>query len=357
MAFVPKQPTFLLDVTPWSFDIATRVRTMGTTFKAQMYPPIRTSDNEGSSDGYIVYPKANNVLKDPRQYNNAGTDALTFAWLGMTWGFVVEQVLPRWISFPNEHLMCLVRRMTLAELVGIAGPLPLPPAPDDEFALPQFLNSFRYYKLVSTGPNFYEVPVTLDGQVFCPWLDQTIPLYADMYLLSPKESGIRIPYIDGPAGQDLVAFNWPTGNPTSTVWSIAAILPRFLGFSGEHFAMQIEPSSMAEADIPQLNIPNDANSSIVRLNDMVPADGVSVMNFQVQLLDAFGNPCVGHNVTLSPVSPSAPPIGRDPTTATTDSGGNVILGLNDTTPEAVSTQVFDLTTGTQLTISAGGTFV
>lgn len=120
-------PTWILTVTPYTLDPISGVRTAGIPFPAQMYPPVRTSDNQGASDGYLVYPKDVDALHDPSDYNLVGTDAVTFPWNGKTWSYNVIQVLPRWAGFPNEHLLALLDRMT-AE-AALTPHLPVPAVP------------------------------------------------------------------------------------------------------------------------------------------------------------------------------------------------------------------------------------
>jgi len=117
--FVPRLPTWNLECQAYTLDPETGTRSAGAGFVAQMYPPLRGSDQVGASDAYLVYPKESNALHDPTEYDNVGMDAVVFSWNGQTWGWLVQQVLPRWAGFPNQHYLALLKRMTATELENI----------------------------------------------------------------------------------------------------------------------------------------------------------------------------------------------------------------------------------------------
>lgn len=323
-------PTWNTWITPWRFDIATRTRTMGTQFKGQMYPPIRTSDNEGASDGYLVYPKTNDVFRDPKEFNQAGTDAFTFAWNGKTWGYVVEQVLPRWMNFPNEHLLAIVRRMTQAELVLIAGPVA---PPDDGSSIPVFDTAAEVYRVVD-GVAGNTHTTTVEGRFLGSWqLDDQVIASSFDFGTSDYDSitpSLLLPF--SPQEFDIIEIEVPAGSAKTRFWYCVDTVDQNYGTENEFVRAILLPITLAEKTLWFGGPPDTGLSTITASPAFVANDGSAFATISGVMLDSLSNPIVGATVAVTSSTGNASISG----TAFTDSSGAWSVTATDTTAETTT---------------------
>lgn len=328
MAYVPRLPTWNLTVNRYSFNLADRTRTAGASFLAQMYPPVRTSDNEGASDGYLVYPKESDVLKDPREYNGLGNDAITITYLGKVYGFVVEQVLPRFAAFPNQHLMALLRRMTADELTNILGPVALPGADP----LPAFDTEALVFHLVDDGTTPATEVGTMMGHFLGSWqLDDTaIATTFDFALADYDLVKAWILYDTTPAEYDVLRIEVPPNSGEYRYYWVDDTVVQNFGQPDSFVRAVLLPLSASQI-IPAFVVPDPSNSSISAAPTSVLANGTATTTVSGTILDASSNPVVGQTVSISS-SGSAVIAG----TSTTDASGNWSTTATDTVSETIT---------------------
>lgn len=126
MAFVPRLPTFHLEMTPYhaQFDYTWDVQPV---VMCQLYTLKRVAEVIGREAMYVVYPKEDNVLRDPLQNDRRNDAVMIDTGQGEIW-YWVFQVEPRWAGFPNAHWMALLFQMTPSEVALVQfGPPPTPP--------------------------------------------------------------------------------------------------------------------------------------------------------------------------------------------------------------------------------------
>jgi len=119
MAISFKKPTWHNEVTVWKWNADDLVWDDAGTITGQLYTPLRNADDEDSGLLYFEYPKEDDLLRDRWDYDNSGDlDGITFSFPTggpREVGYWVEDVLPRWFGFSNEHLIAVLRKMTTAE--------------------------------------------------------------------------------------------------------------------------------------------------------------------------------------------------------------------------------------------------
>lgn len=119
MAFIPRLPTFDTEVQYSSYDPDDEIWLLWEDLVGQIYTPQRGPDDEQGGNLYFVYPKEDNVLVGGAQRHDMDKgDTLKIEYptgSGEFHLFNVEEVFPRWLGFPNEHLMAILRRLTEAQ--------------------------------------------------------------------------------------------------------------------------------------------------------------------------------------------------------------------------------------------------
>lgn len=325
--FVPRLPTWNTTVINWIFDPLTGTRSLGSGFSAQMYPPFRTSDNPGPSDGYLVFPKSVTEIHDPTEYNNAGMDAVVFNWQGNDFGWKVIQLLPRWMNFPNEHWLALLQRMTAAELADIAN------APS--LLLPNFNVATSIYH-VETGVTGATLKGTSQAQLYYQKLTHHSDTYTSLFCLMPSNVWTFVDddgqYLGPPQGYDVIEAEWPTGSGRLRQWRVGTCEPRQLGELGEHIAICMEPLTIAErVQWFSGSLPDAGTSTISASPVTVLNDGVATTTISGTMLTAASAPVVGATVVISS-SGSA----MTASSPITDASGNWSTTATDITAESVT---------------------
>jgi hypothetical protein len=131
MAFTPRLPTFnsLVDVykyRPATADWELQDDQLG----CQVYTQLRTQDEDGGGTLYLEYDQEDDVLRDKFDYNNDGNADVVIVYFPTAnpreVGYRVRDVQPRWLMFPNEHIMATLERLTPAEMDDVREP-PVPP--------------------------------------------------------------------------------------------------------------------------------------------------------------------------------------------------------------------------------------
>jgi len=315
LPFVPKLPTWNTTFANWIFNPATGERELGAGFSGQLYPPFRSSDNVGPSDAYVVYPKTVLELHDPAEYDNLGNDAIITTWQGITWGFVVVQVLPRWANFPNEHFLALLRRMTAAELAD-----PAIVHGSDFMIFPTEVLPVLYQGegagWIDGDPIMCQVrhpELTMaPGTMF----NDLLLLYsaADNVLTDPRVFNLD-PFEVSPPYGDVARFTWPTSGGSLKSYWVIQVSPRRLGFPDEHIVARLrELTSLELLDL----LPIDPGlSSIVADPDEITDDDISTSTITVTYLGPGGEPLPGRAVTITTTGAGTI---DDPTGETDDDG-------------------------------------
>lgn len=327
MAFIPRLPTWNLSVTPYQYQPATRTRVAIANVLMQMYPPLRTSDNEGSSDGYLVYPKENDVFKDPREYNDGGSDAVVFTWNGKLWAFVIEQVLPRFAGFPNGHLMALVRRMSADEFTDILGPLP----PSGVEPLPAFATTVGVYRVVD-GIAGSTLIATVDGTFLGSWQldDRDIASTFD-FAIADYDSITPISLLPStPQETDVLQIEVPSGSGKFRYYWVQDTVEQNYGTSVEFTRAVVLGLSADEVTLWFPNTPDAGMSTISASPTGVLDDGFATTTVSGTMLDSSGNPVAMQTVSI--LSSGSATGG----TATTDASGNWSITSADTVHESVT---------------------
>lgn len=325
--FVPRLPTWNTTVINWIFDPLTGTRSLGSGFSAQMYPPFRTSDNPGPSDGYLVFPKSVTEVHDPTEYNNAGTDAVVFNWQGNDFGWKVIQLLPRWMNFPNEHWLALLQRMTAAELADIANP--------GNATYPTTVTAWLRDTTTSDWPTSMDIPC----QLLYPQLTAAPgTMFGDFYMLFPTSSNVlrdkaefNIDVFDyGFPEADVVLVEQPSGSANYVAYQVLQVHPRELGLIGEHLAARLARLTGNQAATFH-GTPDAGTSTIAAAPSLAINDGVATTTISGTMLTAGSAPVIGATVVISSsgsaVSGSAP---------ITDASGNYSTTATDTTAETVT---------------------
>lgn len=136
MAFVPKLPTFNVTVEVWQYQLAEDYweETL-EELPSQVYTQLRTQDGDAKGTLYLEYAKENDWLRDYVDYGNIGkTDAVVIRFPTTEdvryVGYWVRDVQPRWLGFPNEHIMATLEKMTPDELNEVITSEPPPEPPD-----------------------------------------------------------------------------------------------------------------------------------------------------------------------------------------------------------------------------------
>lgn len=122
MPFIPKLPTWNTEVAVLTWNPGTETFLPGGGFTGQLYHPHRGQPGTMFGDLYLVYPKEDDIIKDPRVYDidpwvdePPYGDVVEFTWPtvgGSSKRYWVLQVHPRWLGFPNEHICARLRLMT-----------------------------------------------------------------------------------------------------------------------------------------------------------------------------------------------------------------------------------------------------
>lgn len=119
MVFIPRLPSFNTEVQYSNYDPDTEGWLPWGELAGQIYTPQRGPDDEEGGNLYFVYPKEDNVLTGGAQRHDMDKgDTLKIEYptgSGEFHLFNVEEVFPRWLGFPNEHLMAILRRLTAAQ--------------------------------------------------------------------------------------------------------------------------------------------------------------------------------------------------------------------------------------------------
>lgn len=296
--FIPKLPTWNLAVTPWTFNPGTGEREAGAAFEGQLYPPLRTSDNLGPSDCYLVYPKEVDALHDPCQYDNAGTDAILFTHLGITYGFVVQQVIPRWATFPNQHYLALLRRMTEAEIATIE----IPQGDEGASGLPSFPTPAEVWHVVAEVPG-----ATLKGETMVQGVAMEMTHHADtrtsFYFLYPisayplVKSEVMLSEVEV-SEYDVIKCEWPTGSGDFHYWYVSKVEPRRLGFPNEHMQSCGTQLGLFEILFWFTEV-DEGESSIVVSPASIINDDIQTALVTVTYKDSLGNPFQSYPVTIT----------------------------------------------------------
>lgn len=325
--FVPRLPTWNTTVINWIFDPLTGTRSLGSGFSAQMYPPFRTSDNPGPSDGYLVFPKSVTEIHDPTEYNNAGMDAVVFNWQGNDFGWKVIQLLPRWMNFPNEHWLALLQRMTAAELADIANP--------GNALYPVNVAAW----LRDSGAGTWPTSAAIAANIVYPQLTAAPgTMFGDLYMLYPSSSNIlrdkaefnKDVFDYGFPDADVVIIEQPSASGNMVAYQVLQVHPRELGQVGEHLAARLARLTTTQAGLFH-GTPDAGTSTITATPTTVADDGVATTTISGQMLDAASNPVIGATVVIS--SSGSATIASSPTT---DASGNWSTTATDTTAETVT---------------------
>jgi len=119
----------------FQYDPVTETWAEQTPIRGQIYTPQRTQDDENGGLIFFMYPKESNLLRDAYDYDDRGrADVIAIDY--PTGNILkrlcrVREVQPRWLRFPNEHLLASLERLTAYETAivndGGGGVLQFPP--------------------------------------------------------------------------------------------------------------------------------------------------------------------------------------------------------------------------------------
>lgn len=124
MPFSPRLPTFNTECAWFKWDPDAELYIEQESITGQVYTPQRGQDDDNAGLLYFVYPKGADVLHDPYDYSDAAgpSDVLIIEYpkdSASYRAFKVREVSPRWLGFPNEHLMVSLQRLTQEEMLEI----------------------------------------------------------------------------------------------------------------------------------------------------------------------------------------------------------------------------------------------
>lgn len=216
MAFVPKLPSWQITVQVYR-NTAGVWANVGEIF-GQVYTPLRNQDDESGGLLYFMMPK-NQVT--PPYKGNPGP----FGWLiprtpyegvadvieiplpggNGTVAYQVRDVRPRWLGFPNEHILVDLQRLAPSEWnADIHEPPPLPPP-----SIPQ-------------GPSDLEIDGVVNDE--CGACDELNGTYANLEFkgLLPN-NGWPIYYWESPV------FSWSCSPTGFAWWRITELNPLIVG--------------------------------------------------------------------------------------------------------------------------------
>lgn len=111
MPFIPKLPTWNTEITPYLWQNDEQTFIPGIPFQGQVYTMKRVAEVEGVEAMYVVYPKEEMQLRDPKIWDRLVGDAISFLHRGNRRYWFVFQQAPRWLNFPNEHNMVLITEL------------------------------------------------------------------------------------------------------------------------------------------------------------------------------------------------------------------------------------------------------
>lgn len=131
MPFIASLPTFHNAVAVWKYDpLSDTYEEEEEALTGQVYTQLRTQDDNTQGTLYFEYPKEEDRLRDVADYNRQGKadilvlDFPTGAPRNLT--YMVRDVQPRWLGFPNEHLMATLDRLSPAEFTTYTEAPPVP---------------------------------------------------------------------------------------------------------------------------------------------------------------------------------------------------------------------------------------
>jgi len=135
MAFVPRLPTFQCSVNVWKYDPDTDTYSENEDpLIGQVYTQLRNQDDNTQGTLYFEYPKEDDILRDLKDYNDVGKSDVVVIHFPSNAPrdcfYMCRDVQPRWLEFPNEHLMATLVRLSDLEWNEL-NPEPPPPAPDE----------------------------------------------------------------------------------------------------------------------------------------------------------------------------------------------------------------------------------
>lgn len=333
-----KLPTWHNTVSVWNWDEGSNLWIEGDEIEGQIYTPLRNSDDDESGLLYFEYPKERDEIRDRWDHNNTGKrDFITFAFptgAPRTVGYWVEDVLPRWFEFTNEHIIAVLKKMTPAELTHATSGNPDPQTPANETII---LHAEPDTQLAN---NLYEVSVTLRvldrfGNVIFTGHDFTLTSTGSVTIFGP--------------------------NPQSSFGGTCTWTARNTVAETTHFTATWAGGSVDSNDVVwtgggTLDPIDPTNSALVPLDTDALADGVDLFTWRFEARDASNNPLVGRSVTLNMLSSAT--ADRSPVIGTTDGSGNVDLSLNDTVAETVTVPVIhDWDRAEDVTLDTAGSAV
>lgn len=151
MAFIPKLPTWHNTVTVYR--ATDGVWNLLGTITGQVYTPLRNQDDEDGGLIYFQYPKSTAIVLRDEFQGEADIVEIPMPGGLPVQIYYVRDVRPRWLGFPNEHLIADLQRVRTAAIV------PPPPAwdpdigapPDPPFSPPPPVGIGSCLELVTTG--------------------------------------------------------------------------------------------------------------------------------------------------------------------------------------------------------------
>lgn len=270
MGFVPRLPTWNTDFTPYLYDAATDTWAEGVVFEGQLYTMKRVAEVLGTEAMYVVHPKEDDQLRDPTQLRPFRWDVITFDWRGVqTWWFV-EQHVPRWLGFPNEHKLALIRRMTQDEIDLVLNNLP-PHAGNSTIEVDPL-------SVIADGVEAVAVTVTLRDH-----LGRTLP---NRYVVvTPSDNAVSLaPAAVMTDSSGVAIFAATSETPVEDVT-----------FTANSGGVNIGPSATVDF-LPGEGIPYLPNCSIDLNDSPADADGVDTLRVSVTIRDSMNNPIEGWGV-------------------------------------------------------------
>lgn len=339
MAFIPNLPTWHNTVTVYKFDPA--LRTYGLypqSITGQVYTPQRTQDEQTGETLYFVYPKTKDFLRGLKDYNDVGrADVITFSIPhgepgARLVGYEVREVQPRWLKFPNQHLMATLQRLTPSMLdLVIDG---------EEF--PALYPSTVVPYLRHPTLNYWVQGTSFPAKLLCGEVGEPGTAWPAAFLEYSATATQQLrdpsffnydPYHDfpWPGAMDAVAIVQPSSAISPSLFWVVSVLTRDLGLLTERRTAYLKRATSEQAALIVGGGVIDVDlSSIVASPTIVPADGLTAATITVTLHDEDDAPIPGKLVSVAADSGSAD---VDPASVLTDGLGQAVFGATDATPE------------------------
>jgi len=298
MAFTPKFPTWNTEVSVYKLNPTLRTYSVHVlTITGQVYTPQRTQDEDVKDTQYFVYPKEKDLLRGYVDYGNIGLgDCIVFGFpinAPRQVGYMVRLVQPRWLHFPNEHLMATLIRLTPAQLEIVLDGEQFPATGDGLPVLPVWNMEFTPYLPHPTLDLYFQgEPFT--GQLYALEPMAEVLGYEAMYVFFPKEIIELLNPQDVPqpplltTRSQYLRHSW---NGRTFMWELNQLVPRYSNTDSEHWMGLIQQvAAVEEADILskvvspgvpdlwQLGVITDGNGTCTDCADFNTTNSVTMLS-------------------------------------------------------------------------------